>query len=71
MLVTYFQLYDLCGPICFIPLQFGADLEIHSMTKYINGTMILSDVIGKSLLIKFKEIAMVNFGGILSLLMHG
>lgn len=58
-----------CGPICMHPLQLGADLEIHSMTKYINGH---GDSLGgcvmgsKKLIGKVKEIAMVNFGGILS-----
>jgi len=57
------------GPICIYPLKLGADLEIHSMTKYINGH---GDSLGgcvmgrKELLKEIKEMAMVNFGGILS-----
>jgi cystathionine beta-lyase/cystathionine gamma-synthase len=57
------------GPIYIYPLKLGADLEIHSMTKYINGH---GDALGgcvmgrKELLAQVKEIAMVNFGGILS-----
>ena len=57
------------GPINVFPLRLGADLEIHSMTKYINGH---GDSLGgcvrgrKELLGKVKEIAMVNLGGVLS-----
>ena len=57
------------GPISIRPLSHGADLEIHSMTKYINGH---GDSLGgcvmgsKELLAKVKEDAMVNYGGILS-----
>ena len=57
------------GPICLFPLKLGADLEIHSMTKYINGH---GDSLGgcvmgrRELLAKVKEEAMVNYGGILS-----
>ena len=57
------------SPICMYPLKLGADLEIHSMTKYINGhgDSLGGCVLGKTELIdKIKEIAMVNFGGILS-----
>lgn len=57
------------GPISLFPLKLGADLEIHSMTKYINGhgDSLGGCVLGrKELLSKIKEIAMVNFGGILS-----
>lgn len=57
------------GPICIYPLSLGADLEIHSMTKYINGhgDSLGGCVLGKkSLLEEVKEMAMVNFGGILS-----
>jgi cystathionine gamma-synthase/methionine-gamma-lyase len=57
------------GPICIFPLQLGADLEIHSMTKYINGhgDSLGGCVLGrKELIEQVKEIAMVNFGGILS-----
>lgn len=57
------------GPICLFPLNLGADLEIHSMTKYINGhgDSLGGCVLGRKKLIdKVKEIAMVNFGGILS-----
>lgn len=57
------------GPISIYPLKLGADLEIHSMTKYINGhgDSLGGCVLGrKELLTKVKEIAMVNFGGILS-----
>ena len=57
------------GPICIKPLSLGADLEIHSMTKYINGH---GDSLGgcvlrrTELLEQVKNVAMVNFGGILS-----
>ncbi|MDD5922663.1 MAG: PLP-dependent aspartate aminotransferase family protein [Eubacteriales bacterium] len=58
------------GPICIRPLQYGIDLEIHSMTKYINGH---GDALGGCVLSKdpalideLKELAMVNYGGILS-----
>ncbi len=57
------------GPISIYPLKLGADLEIHSMTKYINGhgDSLGGCVLGrKELLAKVKESAMVNFGGILS-----
>ena len=57
------------GPICIKPLSLGADLEIHSMTKYINGhgDSLGGCVLGRTeLLEKVKDIAMVNFGGILS-----
>ena len=57
------------GPICFYPLRLGADLEIHSMTKYINGH---GDALGgcvlgsKELLTTIKKVAMINFGGVIS-----
>ena len=57
------------GPACIYPLKQGADLEVHSMTKYINGH---GDSLGgcvmgsKKLLNIIKEMSMVNFGGILS-----
>ena len=57
------------GPINTYPLHLGADLEIHSMTKYINGhgDSLGGCVLGrKELLDKIKEIALVNFGGALS-----
>ena len=57
------------GPICLYPLKHGADLEIHSMTKYINGhgDSLGGCVLGRrELLEKIKELAMVNYGGILS-----
>ena len=57
------------GPICIRPLSLGADLEIHSMTKYINGhgDSLGGCVLGRTeLLEKVKDIAMVNFGGVLS-----
>ena len=57
------------GPICLRPLEHGADLEIHSMTKYINGhgDSLGGCVLGRrELLTKIKEEAMVNYGGILS-----
>ena len=57
------------GPVCLYPLKLGADLEIHSMTKYINGhgDSLGGCVLGaKSLLMQIKELAMVNFGGVLS-----
>lgn len=57
------------GPICLYPLRHGADLEIHSMTKYINGhgDSLGGCVLGRTELInQVKELAMVNYGGILS-----
>lgn len=57
------------GPICMYPLKLGADLEIHSMTKYINGhgDSLGGCVLGsRELISKVKEIAMVNIGGVLS-----
>ena len=57
------------GPICIRPLSHGADLEIHSMTKYINGhgDSLGGCVLGRAEMIdKIKELAMVNYGGILS-----
>ena len=57
------------GPICIYPLKHGADLEIHSMTKYINGhgDSLGGCVLGRTELInRVKELAMVNYGGILS-----
>ena len=57
------------GPICIRPLSHGADLEIHSMTKYINGhgDSLGGCVLGRTALIdQIKELAMVNYGGILS-----
>ena len=56
------------GPICLYPLRHGTDLEIHSMTKYINGhgDSLGGCVLGRSELIdQVKELAMVNYGGIL------
>jgi len=57
------------GPICIFPIKHGADLEIHSMTKYINGhgDSLGGCVLGRTELIdQVKELAMVNYGGILS-----
>ena len=57
------------GPICIRPISHGADLEIHSMTKYINGhgDSLGGCVLGRTELIdQIKELAMVNYGGILS-----
>ncbi|MBR1455954.1 MAG: PLP-dependent transferase [Oscillospiraceae bacterium] len=57
------------GPISLYPLRHGADLEIHSMTKYINGhgDSLGGCVLGsRALLEQIKELAMVNYGGILS-----
>ena len=57
------------GPICIYPIKHGADLEIHSMTKYINGhgDSLGGCVLGRTELIdQVKELAMVNYGGILS-----
>ena len=57
------------GPVSIYPLKRGADIEIHSMTKYINGH---GDSLGgcalgkKTLLEPIKEDAMVNYGGVLS-----
>ena len=57
------------GPVCMYPIRHGADLEIHSMTKYINGhgDSLGGCVLGRTELIdQVKELAMVNYGGILS-----
>lgn len=57
------------GPISIYPLKHGADLEIHSMTKYINGhgDSLGGCVMGNTELVdQLKELAMVNYGGILS-----
>ena len=57
------------GPVCMYPLSLGADYEIHSMTKYINGhgDSLGGCVMGSSeLMVDIKEFAMVNMGGILS-----
>lgn len=57
------------SPITIRPLTHGADLEIHSMTKYINGhgDALGGCVMGKTELIdQIKELAMVNYSGILS-----
>lgn len=57
------------GPVCLYSLKHGADLEIHSMTKYINGHggSLGGCVMGNTDLIdRLKELAMVNYGGILS-----
>ena len=57
------------GPVCMYPIRHGADLEIHSMTKYINGhgDSLGGCVLGRTELIdQIKELAMVNYGGILS-----
>ena len=57
------------GPISIRPLSLGADLEIHSMTKYINGhgDGLGGCVMGNTELIdEIKDLAMVNYGGILS-----
>ena len=57
------------GPVCIFPLRHGADLEIHSMTKYINGhgDSLGGCVLGRTELVdQVKELAMVNYGGILS-----
>ncbi len=57
------------GPISLYPLRHGADLEIHSMTKYINGhgDSLGGCVLGRGDLVdQVKELSMVNYGGILS-----
>ncbi|MDR1125137.1 MAG: PLP-dependent aspartate aminotransferase family protein [Deltaproteobacteria bacterium] len=57
------------SPLLQNPLALGADLSMHSMTKYINGhgDALGGCVLGKTALIdKIKEQAMVNFGGIIS-----
>ena len=62
------------SPLCQKPLELGADLVIHSMTKYINGhgDSLGGCVLGKTQLIDMiKEQAMVNIGGILSPFMLG
>ena len=55
------------GPVSIFPLRHGAALEIHSMTKYINGhgDSLGGCVLGNTDLIdRLKELAMVNYGGI-------
>lgn len=57
------------GPLSIQPTKHGADLEIHSMTKYINGhgDSLGGCVLGRTELIdQIKELAMINYGGILS-----
>lgn len=57
------------SPLLQNPLALGADLSMHSMTKYINGhgDSLGGCVLGKTALIdKIKEEAMVNIGGIIS-----
>lgn len=57
------------SPIYQKPLQLGADLVVHSLTKYINGhgDALAGCVLGSTELIdRIKEEAMVNFGGIIS-----
>ena len=57
------------SPLLQKPLALGADLVIHSMTKYINGhgDALGGAVLGSTALIdKIKTQAMVNFGGIIS-----
>ncbi|NLN14206.1 MAG: aminotransferase class I/II-fold pyridoxal phosphate-dependent enzyme, partial [Tissierellia bacterium] len=57
------------SPICQSPLDLGADLLIHSMTKYINGhgDSLGGCVLGKKELIdRIKTEAMVNVGGVIS-----
>lgn len=57
------------GPLSIQPTKHGADLEIHSMTKYVNGhgDSLGGCVLGRTELIdQIKELAMVNYGGILS-----
>lgn len=57
------------GPHSIQPTKHGADLEIHSMTKYVNGhgDSLGGCVLGRTELIdQIKELAMINYGGILS-----
>ncbi|CAK7004699.1 MAG: L-methionine gamma-lyase [Desulfovibrio sp.] len=57
------------SPLYGSPLELGADLVMHSMTKYINGhgDSLGGCVLGCTELIdRIKEEAMVNFGGIIS-----
>ncbi len=55
-----------CSPLLQRPLELGADIVLHSLTKYINGH---SDIIGGALICKDKELyailrkAMVMLGG--------
>ena len=52
------------GPICIRPLSHGADLEIHSMTKYINGhgDSLGGCVLGRTALIdQIKELGIDKF----------
>ncbi len=57
------------GLVCFRPRALGADLEIHSMTKYINGH---GDTLGgcvlgkKELVSRVRELCLVKYGGVLS-----
>lgn len=57
------------SPILMKPIKMGADLVIHSMTKYINGhgDTLGGCILGKKKLIdKIKLEAMVNIGGVIS-----
>ncbi|MCL2498134.1 MAG: aminotransferase class I/II-fold pyridoxal phosphate-dependent enzyme [Symbiobacteriaceae bacterium] len=57
------------SPLYLKPLALGADLVLHSMTKYINGhgDALGGCILGSTNLINtLKEEAMVNFGGIIS-----
>ena len=57
------------GLICFRPRKLGADIEIHSMTKYINGhgDSLGGCVLGKKELVsKVRELCLVKYGGVLS-----
>jgi len=57
------------SPLYLKPLALGADLAMHSMTKYINGhgDALGGCILGSTKLIdRIKEEAMVNFGGIIS-----
>ena len=58
-----------CSPYIQQPLSLGADVVVHSATKYINGhgDSLGGCVLGRTALIdQIKELAMVNYGGILS-----
>lgn len=57
------------GLLCFRPRKLGADIEIHSMTKYINGhgDSLGGCVMGKKELVsKVRELCLVKYGGVLS-----
>lgn len=59
-----------CSPYLQRPLEFGAHVVLHSMTKYINGH---ADIVGSIIITKDEEIdkkirtMMINMGGCIDL----